>query len=77
MKAKDKIMIMQASDEFLQFMGRFWRKYGPDATVACLTGAFDFLEEKTGIPAEAVTGWIHDAIIERKTEEAEACSGRE
>ena len=76
MKTKDKIMIMQASDEFMQFMDRFWRKFGTDATIACMAGAFDFLEEKTGMPAEYVAGWIHDAIIERKTEEAEECSGR-
>ena len=77
MKAKDKIMIMQASNEFMQFMDRFWRKFGTDDTIACLTGAYDFLEEKTGMPAEAVAGWTHAVIIERKTEEAKECSGRE
>lgn len=77
MKAKDQIMIMHASNEFLLFIDRFWHKFGTNATIACMAGTFDFLEEKTGTPAEYVAGWIHDAIIERKTEEAEACSGRE
>ena len=66
MKEKNKIMIMRASNEFLQFMARFWKKYGTDATIACLTGAFDFLEETTGMPAELTAEWVHDAILERK-----------